>query len=57
VKNWLALAGRESLEGVRIASIGPATSDVVRKHGLEVHAEALPYTVNGLVAAVVAATY
>ena len=34
VKNWLALPARESLEGVRIASIGPATSEVIRKHGL-----------------------
>jgi uroporphyrinogen III methyltransferase/synthase len=52
VKNWLALAGRESLEGVRIASIGPATSDVIRKHGLQVDAEADPYTVDGLVEAI-----
>jgi uroporphyrinogen III methyltransferase/synthase len=52
VKNWLALAGRESLEGVRIASIGPATSEVLRKHGLPVDAEADPFTVDGLVNAI-----
>ena len=52
VKNWLSLAGRESLEGVRIASIGPATSEVIRKHGLEVTAEADPHTIAGLVEAV-----
>jgi uroporphyrinogen III methyltransferase/synthase len=52
VKNWLALAGRESLDGVRIASIGPATSDVVRKHGLQVDVEANPSTVDGLVDAI-----
>jgi uroporphyrinogen-III synthase len=39
VKNWLALAGGESLKDVRIASIGPATSDVIRKHGFQVDAE------------------
>ena len=52
VKNWLALAGGESLEGVRIASIGPATSDVIRKHGLSVDAEANPSTIEGLVEAI-----
>jgi uroporphyrinogen III methyltransferase / synthase len=52
VKNWLALAGRESLDGVRIASIGPATSEVVRKHGLPVDVEADPSTVDGLVDAI-----
>jgi uroporphyrinogen III methyltransferase/synthase len=50
VKNWLALAGRESLDGVRIASIGPATSDVIGKHGLHVDAEASTPSVDGLVA-------
>ena len=48
VKNWIALAGRQSLEGVRIASIGPATSDVIRKHGLKVDVEADPTTMEGL---------
>ena len=52
VKNFLALAGREALEGVRIASIGPVTSSTLRMHGLEVHAEARPYTVAGLVEAI-----
>lgn len=52
VKNWLALAGRESLSGVRIASIGPATSEVIRKHGLHVDAEASPSTMEGLAEAI-----
>ena len=52
VKNWLALAGRESLEGVRIASIGPATSEVVRKHGLNIDVEAARSTVEALVEAI-----
>jgi uroporphyrinogen III methyltransferase / synthase len=54
VKNWLALAGPESLHGVRIVTIGPATSDVARKHGLHVDAEASPHTIDGLVDAVLA---
>jgi uroporphyrinogen III methyltransferase/synthase len=52
VKNWLALAGRESLDGVRIASIGPATSAVIGKHGLHVDAEASTPSVEGLVAGI-----
>ena len=47
VKNWLALAGRESLDGVRIASIGPATSEVIRKHGLQIDVEAVSSTIDG----------
>ncbi|HYO82069.1 MAG TPA: uroporphyrinogen-III C-methyltransferase [Bryobacteraceae bacterium] len=50
VKNWLALAGRESLARIRIASIGPSTSDVIRRHGLAVDVEADPHTTEGLVA-------
>jgi uroporphyrinogen III methyltransferase/synthase len=52
VNNWLKLAGPESLEGLRIASIGPATSDVIRRHGLGVDAEANPHTVTGLINAI-----
>jgi uroporphyrinogen III methyltransferase/synthase len=52
VKNWLALAGRESLDGVRVASIGPATSEVARKHGLSVDVEATPCTTDGLIDAI-----
>ncbi|MBL8216828.1 MAG: uroporphyrinogen-III C-methyltransferase [Bryobacterales bacterium] len=51
VKNFLALAGREILDGVRIASIGPVTSETARKHGLTVTAEAQPHTIEGLVQA------
>lgn len=52
VKNFLVLAGREALQGVKIASIGPVTSETARKHGLEVAAEASPYTTDGLIAAI-----
>ncbi len=51
VKNFLALAGSESLHGVRIASIGPVTSATARMHGLIVDAEASVYTIEGLLEA------
>ncbi|SKA93311.1 uroporphyrinogen III methyltransferase / synthase [Prosthecobacter debontii] len=39
-------------EGIQIASIGPITSDAVRKHGLKVDLEAETSTIPGLVEAV-----
>lgn len=56
VKNLVAAAGREALAGVRIASIGPVTSETVRSFGLEVAAEARPYTIDGLIEAVLCET-
>jgi uroporphyrinogen III methyltransferase/synthase len=53
VKNYIEIAGRESLDGVRVASIGPVTSETARSLGLTVDAEARPYTIDGLVAALV----
>jgi hydroxymethylbilane synthase len=52
VKHLLAAAGPEALAGVRIASIGPVTSDVVRKHGLAVTVEAAPSTIESLILAI-----
>ncbi len=52
VKNLLAVVSRDLLQGVRIASIGPATSETARKHGLEIDAEAAPHTLDGLVEAI-----
>ena len=52
VKNFLSLADRDALAGIKIATIGPVTSETARKHGLEVSAEADPYTVDGVVAAI-----
>src|SRR6185369_7753424 len=49
VKNFVALAGAESLQGIKIASIGPITSATARELGLTVHAEANPHTIPGLV--------
>ena len=52
VKNLLAIAGRDALEGVRIASIGPVTSSTLRAHGLNVDAEAKQFTLDGLAEAI-----
>ena len=52
VKNLLAIAGREAIEGVRIASIGPVTSSTICAHGLKVDAEAKQFTIDGLVEAI-----
>jgi uroporphyrinogen III methyltransferase/synthase len=54
VKNLLAITGRDALEGVRIASIGPVTSATLRAHGLTVDAEAQQFTLDGLVQAILA---
>lgn len=51
VKNFLNIAGRERLREIRIASIGPVTSQTIRDHGFEVHAEADPYSTEGLISA------
>ncbi|MFB3777471.1 MAG: uroporphyrinogen-III synthase [Bryobacteraceae bacterium] len=55
VSNFVQSAGSHTLEGVRVASIGPVTSATARKLGLEIAVEASPYTVEGLVAAIVRA--
>jgi uroporphyrinogen III methyltransferase / synthase len=52
VKNLVKAAGPAPLRNVRIACIGPVTSRTVRECGLEVDAEANPYTMQGLIAAI-----
>jgi uroporphyrinogen III methyltransferase/synthase len=52
VENLVKLVGAGALSPVRIASIGPITSQTVRAHGLTVHAEAQVHSVEGLVEAV-----
>jgi uroporphyrinogen III methyltransferase / synthase len=52
VRFFLAAAG--SLDGPRIASIGPATSAALREAGLEPDLEADPHTPDGLIAALLA---
>jgi uroporphyrinogen III methyltransferase/synthase len=55
VKNLLAIAGHEALDGVRIASIGPVTSATLCAHSLKVDAEAKQFTLDGLVDAILGA--
>jgi uroporphyrinogen III methyltransferase/synthase len=54
VRHLLTAAGAEALAGPRLASIGPATSEELRGHGLEPDLEADPHTPDGLVAALIA---
>ena len=52
VTNFLAMGGAPLLEGARIGSIGPITSEAAAAHGLRVDAEAQEHTAAGLVAAI-----
>jgi uroporphyrinogen III methyltransferase / synthase len=52
VKNLVEVAGREALQGIRVASIGPVTSATAREFRLTVDVEATPHTIEGLVAAI-----
>jgi len=53
VTNLLAVTGREALDGIKVASIGPVTSATAREAGLTVDVEAAPHTIEGLVEAIV----
>jgi len=55
VRNFVALLGeaRASLEGIRLASIGPVTSSTLRELGLGVDIAAKEFTIPGLVEAIV----
>ena len=50
---FFAAAGG-ALSGPRLASIGPATSEDLRAHGVEPDLEADPHTPDGLIAALLA---
>ncbi len=53
VKNFFfLLEKKESLQGIKFASIGPITSQTLREFGFEPHIEAKEYTVEGLVLAI-----
>jgi uroporphyrinogen III methyltransferase/synthase len=52
VTNFLTVAGREALNGVRTASIGPVTTATLHQHGIQPSAEAKPFTMDGLVEAI-----
>jgi uroporphyrinogen III methyltransferase/synthase len=55
VRNFVALLGGPPDPRLRVASIGPVTSETCRELGLRVDAEADPHDLDGLTAAVVAA--
>jgi uroporphyrinogen III methyltransferase/synthase len=56
VEHFVRLMGPDGLArrlaGVRLCSIGPVTSETLRRHGLTVAVEADPHTVEGLVSAI-----
>jgi uroporphyrinogen III methyltransferase/synthase len=54
VRNFVDMAGAETLRGVRAVSIGPVTTRTARSLGIEVAAEARVYTIEGLVEAILA---
>jgi uroporphyrinogen III methyltransferase/synthase len=51
VQNFASMFGAEALSGVQAVSIGPITSRTARSLGIEIAAEASPFTVDGLVEA------
>ena len=56
-KNLLKMLGEEApalLAQVKLASIGPITSETLRRAGFEPHIEATEYTIEGLVQAILA---
>ena len=55
VRNFVAMAGAETLAGAKVASIGPVTSASARELGIEVTVEASVFTVDGLVEAILRA--
>ena len=52
VQNFVTAAGTGVLAGVKAASIGPVTSKTARGLGIEIAAEAQPFTIDGLVNAI-----
>jgi uroporphyrinogen III methyltransferase / synthase len=52
VQNFVSMFGAEALRGVKVISIGPITTRSARHLGIDVAAEAQPFTVDGLLEAV-----
>jgi uroporphyrinogen-III synthase len=52
VQHFVTAAGAEALGEVKVASIGPVTSKTARGLGIEIAAEAHPFTIDGLVSAI-----
>ena len=55
VKHLLEVISKEALVGVRAASIGPVTTETAVASGIRIDTEAVPHTLEGLVAAISAA--
>jgi len=52
VNNFIELYGRDALNETIVASIGPITTDTLKKHKIDVHIEAERYDIKGLVDAI-----
>jgi uroporphyrinogen III methyltransferase/synthase len=52
VRNFVAMFGIDALRGAKAVSIGPVTTATARELGVQIAAEAHPYTIDGLVDAV-----
>jgi len=52
VQNFVTAAGAAALKGVKVASIGPVTSQTARALGIQVTVEAASFTIDGLVEAI-----
>lgn len=50
--NFIELYGKDVLMDAVVASIGPVTTDTLKKHGISVHIEAKRYDIKGLVDAI-----
>jgi uroporphyrinogen III methyltransferase/synthase len=55
VENFYSTFGRERLNGVRVASIGPITSSTIKSLGIDVSVQPEEHTTHGLVKAIVQA--
>lgn len=56
VENFSAILGEASsgsVSGVKAASIGPVTTEAIRRHGIPLACEASEYTISGLVEAII----
>jgi uroporphyrinogen III methyltransferase/synthase len=52
VDNFIAIYGKQILKKTLIASIGPVTSETLRRHNIPIHIEAAQYDIPGLIEAI-----
>jgi uroporphyrinogen III methyltransferase/synthase len=52
IRNFVDIAGLDALDGVKVTSIGPVTTATARDLGIEVAAQAQPFTIDGLLQAI-----